>query len=386
MKIAHIITRLIVGGAQENTLFNCEDLINNCGDDVLLLTGLTAGPEGTLMNKTAGKVPAVIVPTLIRSISPLHDVRAYFHIKEILRNFNPDVVHTHSAKAGIIGRAAAKAVNCPCIVHTVHGAPFYPEQNFAVRRFYQYCERWAAKRCDALISVADAMTNLMVHANIAEKEKFSTIYSGMDIEPFLNSASLRPQTRSELGFSDSDIVIGKIARLFNLKGHEFVIAAARSVVQRVPNVKFLFVGNGTLAQKHRREIKRQCLEQYFVFTGLVPPERIPAMLSAMDIVVHTSLREGLARVLPQALLSGKPVISYDVDGAREVVFNNETGFLIPPKQIEPLADAVVSLALNEDLRNKAGQTGRELCRNKFDRKIMTQRIRELYQRILPAAK
>ncbi|MCL2744056.1 MAG: glycosyltransferase family 4 protein [Planctomycetaceae bacterium] len=382
MKVAHIITRLIIGGAQENTLFNCEDLIRNFGDEVILITGPTTGPEGTLMNRCAGVVPTVVIPALIRPISPFHDVLAYRHIKRVLRDFKPDVVHTHSAKAGIIGRAVARKINCRCIVHTVHGAPFYPEQNAAVRWFYQYCERWAAKRCDALISVADAMTVLMVNANIAEREKFTTIYSGMDIEPFLNSASLRQETRAKMGFADSDVVVGKIARLFNLKGHEFVINAARSIIARIPNVKFLFVGDGTLADTHRRKIQQLGLEKYFVFTGLVSPERIPAMLSAMDIVVHTSLREGLARVLPQALLSGKPVISYDVDGAREVVRNNETGFLLPPKQIELLADAVVTLALNEDLRNKMGETGREMCRNKFDRTLMTERIRELYQRFI----
>lgn len=384
MKIAHIITRLIIGGAQENTLLNCEDLIRDHGDDVLLITGPTTGPEGTLMEQAEKTVPTKIVPDLIRSISPWHDYRAYLKIKRILRDFQPNIVHTHSAKAGILGRAAAWSLgsNRPGIVHTVHGAPFYPYQNPLVREFYKSCERWAARRCDALISVADAMTDLMVEAGIAPKEKFTTIYSGMDVEPFLHSEQFRAKIRKEFGFSESDIVVGKIARLFTLKGHEFVIQAARSVLDRCPEARFFFVGDGILTEKYRTEIARQGLADRFVFAGLVSPSRIPEMISGMDIVVHTSLREGLARVLPQALLSGKPAISYDVDGAREVVLDGETGYLIPPKEITGLADAIVRLAKKPDLRHRMGQTGRELFVRQFDHHFMTEQIRELYQMIL----
>lgn len=383
MKIAHIITRMIVGGAQENTLLNCEDLIRDYGDDVLLLTGPTEGPEGTLMERVQKNVPTVVLPRLIRSISPWHDFRAYREIRQALKKFQPDVVHTHSAKAGILGRFAAwNGRRRPAVVHTVHGAPFYPYQNVVVREFYKFCERRAAGYCDAIVSVADAMTDLMTGARIARSEKFTTIYSGMEVEPFLNSAPLRRETRAELGFSDGERVVGKIARLFSLKGHEFVIEAASSILSRSPNVRFLFVGDGILSEKHRSEIVRRGLEKHFVFTGLVPPSRIPAMISAMDVVVHTSLREGLARVLPQALLCGKPVVSYDVDGAREVVLNGETGFLLPPKSVTELADAVVRLANDPELRDRMGEEGRRRCSQVFDHRFMSARIRELYERIL----
>jgi glycosyltransferase involved in cell wall biosynthesis len=203
----------------------------------------------------------------------------------------------------------------------------------------------------------------------------------MEVEPFLESEKHRASTRREFGLSDSDMVIGKIARLFRLKGHEFVIAAAKSIIDRIPNAKFLFVGDGILAERHRREIARLGLENYFIFTGLVPPDRIPAMISAMDIVVHTSLREGLARVLPQALLSGKPVVSYDVDGAREVVLKGETGFLLPPKSVDGLADAVIRLAETPTLRAEMGKTGRERFAQQFDHHYMTKRIRMIYEKL-----
>ncbi len=379
MKIAHIITRLIIGGAQENTVLNCEDLIRDYGDDVLLITGPPLGPEGSLLHRVEQSLmPHVIVPSLRRAIHPLNDWNAYREIKRILRDFQPDVVHTHSAKAGILGRIAAKSLGVPVVVHGVHGAPFYPYQNPLVREFYQWCEWYAAKKCDALISVADAMSDLMIRARIAPAEKFHTVYSGMEVETFLNSAPLRDQTRNRFGFSDHDIVVGKIARLFHLKGHEYVIEAARTVLRENPNVRFLFVGDGILKDEYLARIKNLGLEKYFTFTGLIPPDEIPAMISAMDLVVHTSLREGLARVLPQALLSGKPAISYDVDGAREVVIDGVTGFLLPPKSVAELSDAILRLAASPELRDQMAQEGRKRCEKRFDHRYMTEKIREIY--------
>lgn len=383
MRVAHIITRLILGGAQENTLLTCEGLIERFGDDVLLVTGPAIGPEGSLVERaqTHG-VPLELVPSLRRAIHPLHDAAAYRALKNALRTYKPDVVHTHSAKAGILGRAAATALDVPAVVHTVHGAPFYPYQGRAVRQFYQYCERWAAKRCHAMISVADAMTTLMVEAGVAPPEKFTTVYSGMDVEPFLAAEANRPQARAALGYDDSHVVIGKVARLFHLKGHEYVIQAASSVIARHPNARFLFIGDGILREPLQQQIEQAGLRDYFQFTGLVPPSQIPKLISAMDIAVHTSLREGLARVLPQALISGVPVVSYDIDGAREVVIPDETGFLLPPKSIDEMATALNELIEDRSLRHRLGQEGRRRWTDVFRHEHMTDEIRKVYERVL----
>ncbi len=151
-----------------------------------------------------------VVDSLRRSIHPLHDARAYQELRSVLKSFQPDVVHTHSAKGGILGRAAAWKERVPTVVHTVHGAPFYPYQNFLVRNFYRWCERWAATKCHHLISVADAMTDLMVEAGVAPREKFTTIYSGMDVEPFLRSDEYREAARQELGIGDNEVVVGRL--------------------------------------------------------------------------------------------------------------------------------------------------------------------------------
>ncbi len=383
MRIAHIITRLIIGGAQENTVLNCEDLIHRHGDDVLLITGPPLGPEGSLLDRArAAGVPLEIIPSMQRPIHPWRDAVSYWQLKSVLKKFRPDVVHTHSAKGGILGRQAAWSLGVPAIVHTVHGAPFHPYQGRAGRLFIQACERWAAGRCHAMVSVADAMTDLMVAARIAPREKFTTVYSGMEVEPFLQSAEHRDRVRVELGYRPEHIVIGKIARLFKLKGHDDVIRAAKKVVATQPTARFLFVGDGIFRERLQREIAEAGMSDYFQFTGLVPPTRIPELISAMDIVVHASFREGLARVLPQALLSGRPAVSYDIDGAREVVVSDETGYLIPPGDVEQMAEKLTLLAGDAALRDRLGREGRRRCAEVFRHEYMTERIREIYLRVL----
>lgn len=383
MRIVHIITRMIVGGAQENTRFNCLDLVRDYGDDVTLITGPSLGAEGSLLDKYQDPdLKTILVPELIRSIRPWTDLRAARILQKHLTQLRPDVVHTHSAKAGILGRSVAWKLKIPCVVHTVHGAPFHPYQAWPVRKFYQICERWAARRCHRLISVADAMTDLLVEAKIAERSKFVTIYSGMDIEPFLNADQNRLQLRKDLGIRPEDIVVGKIARLFHLKGHQYLLACAQRVVQADPRIRFLLVGDGILRESLEKEIASMGLKNHFIFTGLVPPHEIPDLIGAMDMLMHVSLREGLARALPQALLAGKPVISYDIDGAKEVVIEDQTGILLPPKSIQPLGDAILKLANDADLRTRLGLQGRLLCQERFGHQPMTKQIRRLYQQIL----
>ncbi len=386
MRIAHIITRMIVGGAQENTLLCCKDGVRLFGDQMLLVTGPSLGPEGDLLARESDlDFPVRLVPWLVRPIHPVWDLRCYAALKTVLREFRPDVVHTHSAKGGMLGRLAAWSLRVPVVVHTVHGAPFHPYQSPVARGFFRWCERFAARRCHHLVSVADAMTDQLVAAGVAPRAQFSTIYSGMDVEPFLRADDARRATRAEFGFADDQIVVGKIARLFHLKGHSYVIEAAERVLRRCPQVRFLLVGDGILRGSLEGQIARAGLSHAFRFTGLVPPDRIPALIGAMDVLVHASLREGLARALPQALIAGKPVISYDVDGAREVVVPGETGYLLAPRCIQPLADALIELAESPALRQRLGAVGRARCTDRFGRETMARSLRDLYQRLAVGA-
>ena len=383
MKIVHIITRMIVGGAQENTLYNCTDLINDHGDDITLITGPSLGPEGELLTgNTHPKLNMSVAPSLRRNIHPWHDWQAYRQIKRLLRELQPDIVHTHSAKAGLLGRWAAHRLRIKGIVHTVHGAPFHPYQNLVPRNLFRYCEKLAARRCHKLISVCDAMTNQLVAAKVAPLGKFTTIYSGMEISDFINADSHRSSVRQELGFAEDDIVVGKIARLFDLKGHEYLVTAASEIVKTNPAVHFLLVGDGILREKIEIQIEQAGLSDHFHFAGLVPPSHIPRYLGAMDILAHTSLREGLARALPQALLAGRPVVSFDIDGAKEVCIPEETGYLIEPRDVAGLEHAILELADSKALRDTLGSRGQQICAAMYPHQIMTNQIRALYKHLL----
>jgi glycosyltransferase involved in cell wall biosynthesis len=204
----------------------------------------------------------------------------------------------------------------------------------------------------------------------------------MEVEPLLESQLHRDTMRARLGYGPRDVVIGKIARLFHLKGHEYVLQAAEQLVLRHPNACFLFVGDGVLDERLREEVHRRHLDRCVKFAGLVPPQQIPAMLAAMDIVVHASLREGLARVLPQALIAGRPVVSFDIDGAREVVIPGQTGFLLPPKSVEPMVAALDELIRLPELREQFGEAGRKRFTEVFRHERMTTRLRELYEELL----
>jgi glycosyltransferase involved in cell wall biosynthesis len=279
---------------------------------------------------------------------------------------------------------AAAAIGASAIVHTVHGAPFHAHQSAAARAFSRWCERFAARKCHAIVSVADAMTELLVQAGVAPREKFSTVYSGMDVAPLLAADQHREETRRALGYRPEHVVVGKIARLFHLKGHKYLIEAAEQVVRRRPEVRFLLVGDGVLRAPLEKQIRGSRLTEYFQFLGLVKPQRIPSLLGAMDVLVHVSLREGLARALAQALIAGKAVVSYDVDGAREVAIPGETGYLAPPESVGPLADALIELAGDAEQRRRLGRTGRARFTDQFRYERMTEQLRRLYERLLAA--
>jgi glycosyltransferase involved in cell wall biosynthesis len=385
MKIVHIITRLILGGAQENTLLTVDGLHHTYGDDVTLITGPAEGPEGDLFERAKQRgLKVELMPELIRAIRPGTDARAYRELRRSIRRLRPEVVHTHSSKAGILGRAAAWAEHVPAVVHTIHGLPFGPSESAAKNRLYIGLERWAARRCHAIVGVCDAMAEQALAEGVGRPEQYSTVYSGMDVDSFLNPARPREEVRRELGLADDEVAFGTVARLFERKGHDDILLAAPEVLRANPKVRFVFIGDGILRDRLMHDLEGLGIRHAFHFTGLVPPDRIPELLNGIDAVVHPSLREGLARVLPQALLVGRPVISYDVDGAKEVVLP-ETGILLPPRSIEGLKSAILRLAADPFLRDSMGREGRARFADRFRAETMTTQLRSLYERLLARA-
>jgi glycosyltransferase involved in cell wall biosynthesis len=380
MKICHVITRLIVGGAQENTVASCIGL-RRLGHDVDLLTGPQTGPEGSLYEqaKKAG-VPVRLVPSLRREPNPVLDVRACLELRAIFLRNRYEIVHTHSGKAGFLGRLAARLARVPIIVHTVHGPSFYRYQNPLGNWLFTWAELLAGEWTTQFVSVADAMTEEYLAAGVGTPARYVTIYSGMDVEAFAR-ARPDPQLRAALGISEGEPVVGKVARLFRLKGHEFLFEAAPRIVAAVPQVKFLLVGDGIYRQRFERLAAEMGLGNRFVFAGLVPPEQMPRYVALMDVLVHLSLREGLPRAVAQALACGRPVVAFDVGGAREVCRDGETGFLLRPGDVEGLARSVIRLLNERELAAKMAARGQQLVRDRFSEERMVRRLDELYRQL-----
>jgi glycosyltransferase involved in cell wall biosynthesis len=378
VRILHIITRLIIGGAQENTLLSVEGLDKVEGYEVTLLTGVDYGPEGDLLDRARKTTRLVVLPELARKINPLADIKALWKLYRLIRKGRYHIVHTHSSKAGVLGRIAAYLAGTPIIVHTLHSLVFHEYQPWLINRLWWAVKKICAPMTDHFISVSTVISQKAIRAGIDRPEKFSTVYSGMELDWFLKADVDPVAVRREFGIPEDALVVGKIARLFNLKGHDQLLDAAPRIVERHPDVRFFLIGDGVLYEHLVERARKAGILDNFVFAGLIARERIPEMISAMDVVVHTSLREGLARVLPQALAMGKPCVSFDIDGAPEVVIPDQTGFLVQPGDAEGLADAVTRLLADPGMRARMGEAGRRRVDPAFRAETMVNEISAVY--------
>ena len=229
------------------------------------------------------------------------------------------------------------------------------------------------------------MTRQYLAAGIGSPEQYSRIWSGFDLRPFLEARN-DPDLRARYGLAPDDIVVGTIARLFKLKGHDDLFAAAPQIVARCPKVKFLLVGDGAFRERFESLARSLRLERNFVFTGLVRPDEVPPLIGIMDLLVHLSRREGLARALPQALAAGKPVLAYDCDGANEICLDQTTGFLVPAGKTEQVADRVLRLAREPGLRAQFGARGKALVESRFSVDKMVNDLDALYGRLRAASR
>jgi glycosyltransferase involved in cell wall biosynthesis len=379
MKIVHVITRMIVGGAQENTLLTADGLATIGGHVVIVATGPETGSEGDLLETYRGPVRIITVPHLVRSIRPWDDVLALVELIRLLRTERPDVVHTHSSKAGVLGRIAARVTRTPLIVHTLHSLVFHPYQPRPIRTSLRLVKQALVPFTDRYVSVSDNIRERAIAAGIGRPEKHSTIYSGFRTEDFTAGLVSTDEARRRLGVPDGRFVIGVVARLFDLKGHADVIASLEKLVVDVPDAVAAFVGSGPLEAALRADVRARGLEDHVVFVGRVPPTEIPVAFGAFDVLAHASLREGLARVIPQAVLARVPVVCYDLDGSGEIVADGVNGYLVPAGDVDALADRLRRLAVDEELRRALGGAGSDWIASEFAVSTMAARHDELYR-------
>ncbi len=381
MRVIHVITRLIVGGAQENTIASVLGLRRIPGIEVELISGPSTGPEGSLQSQVESH-PGIltIIPELVRPIAPIKDWIAFNKLKRQFRAKKPQIVHTHSGKAGLLGRAAAARAGVPVIIHTIHGPSFGPFLNPAGNLLFRRAEKWAGRRTTHFVVVADAMKDQYLAAGIGRQEQYTRIFSGFDLQPF-TTARNDLKVRRKYSIEPGDIVVGKIARLFKLKGHDDLFAVAPQLVSAMPQLKFLLIGDGEWRERFQKRAQTLGMEKNFIFTGLVAPAEVPSHIGICDMVVHLSHREGLARALPQAMAAGLPVVAYDCDGAREVFIDNETGFLIPFGERNLLTQRILTLARDSELRHTLGRCGQQLVSTRFSVEKMVSDLHELYLKL-----
>ena len=383
MRIMHISTRLILGGSQENTVLSSIGQADD-GHDVDLLYGPIHGPEGTMLPEVQahGGITAIQVDNLVREIAPAKDVACLSRLRSLIRQRRPDVVHTHSSKAGILGRMAAWKEGVPAVVHTIHGLPFHPYQGMLKNRIYVMAERFASKRCHRIITVSDAMREQALAKGVGKPTQFKTVRSGMVTEPFLDDSESKAQTRQRLGLPEDAFIIGTISRLAELKGHDDLLDAMARPMQDDPNLHLLWVGDGYWADRLLGRVRDLGIAEQVHAPGLVQPETIPAWTRAMDVLAHPSYREGLPRAVVQGLLSARPVVAYNLDGAPEVCIPDETGILVSPGDITGLQRAIVSMRDDPELAENLGKRGREFCRIAFDWRVMVKELQAAYEDII----
>ena len=377
--VLHIITRLIIGGAQENTMLTA-DMLPRERFAVDVLSGPQTGPEGSLIEEVCARgIPLTIEPTLVREINPLKDLRALLALYRHIRRGRYAIVHTHSSKAGILGRWAARLARVPLIVHTVHGWGFHDRQHILVRHCLIWLERLTAPITDRLIAVSPRNIETGLDAGIGRPEQYVTIRSGIELQRFMRSGVSRHLAREKLGIPDDAPVVGTVTRLSPQKAPLDTVRAMAIVAQELPEARFVLVGDGPLRRQVERLVGELGLRRRVILTGL--RRDVPQLLSAFDVFILSSLWEGLPRVLPQAMAAGLPIVATDADGNAEAVVEGVNGYLVSRGDVASLAERVVRLLREPIQRSRMGQAGRERVME-FGARRMVQDIAALYEGLL----
>lgn len=374
-----MITLLEWGGAQENTLATVRGLSPDRFDRVLV-----AG-RGGVLDSAAASIPGVRflqVDSLVREIRPSWDFRAFRGLESVLREEKrlaaglPLIVHTHSSKAGILGRAAARRAGADLVLHSIHGFGFHDGQAAPVRRLFVGLERMASRWTDAFVAVSEENIRLGIREKIFTGDRCRLIRSGFDTKRFL--AGSRDTGRRILGLPADVPVVGTVAVFKPQKAPLDFVGVAQKVAAAYPEARFVMVGDGELRPAAVRAVETASLSERFLFAGW--REEIPDLLRAFDVFLLTSRWEGLPKVVPQALLSGVPVVATAVDGTREIVDDGQDGFLCPPGDVAGLADRVVRILSGSSGIDPGIKRDRVL--REFDQEEMVRAQERLYAELL----
>jgi len=380
IRVLHVITRMVIGGAQENTLLTATRL-DGLRYDVTLASGPTVGPEGTLEPRIPRDLRFVRVPELVRDPHPAKDPVAFARLYRLIRTGQFDIVHTHTTKAGLLGRIAAACARVPVIVHTPHGHAFHNYLGARGSVALQAVERMLAKRTTRIICLTDAERDDHLRLHIGPPEKFCVIHSGVDLERFRTPLPAPAQKREMLGLPRQGPLVGCVARLVPVKGVHYLLEAIPAVRSAVPGATVVFVGDGPLRSTLEKDAESRGLGSGAVFLGL--RDDVAEILPLFDVVALPSLNEGMGRAAVEALAAGRPVVGSRISGIQSVVADGETGFLVPAGDPRALADAIVRCLRDPELRRKLGRRGQETV-GPFGIDAMLRDIDRLYTGLLAA--
>jgi len=372
-----VITKLELGGAQQIALNTLRGL-----DSRQYQRFLIAG-QGGLLDEEAKQLPGVEVhlwKVFKHPIQPLFDGITLLRLVCFMRKHRIDIVHTHSSKAGILGRLAAWLAGVPVILHTIHGWPFHSYQAWPVRQFYIWLERLAARVTTRLIAVSAATRRKGEDNKIGKPSQYQIVFPGTDLNAFApGNKATRQSVRQEFGLAPNTLLVGMVACLKPQKAPLDFICAANTVLKKIPTARFLLVGDGQEREAVETEIHRLGIEKQIILAGW--RKDIPRLMQAFDLLVLSSLWEGLPCVLAQAMASGVPVVATNVEGTREAVEDGKTGKLVPPREPENLGQAIIELLRDEATRLSMGRHA-EAMASKFELQTMIQKLDTIYQESL----
>jgi glycosyltransferase involved in cell wall biosynthesis len=369
-KVCIIITKLELGGSQKVATYIAEHLNKNEFDSFII-----SGPGGLLDEEVSRRTKLIHISCLVREISPIKDFRALIEIYKILKDQKPDIVHTHSSKAGILGRIAAKMAGVKTIFHTIHGYGFNERQKIYVKYLYIYLERFCSMITKKLICVANEDIRKGLEYHIAKRDKFITIRAGVHIN-FYKNYKPQKQTRDAFIYDQNTKIISTIGPFKPQKNLADFIRAAKIISDNVSNIRFLMIGDGQQRSQLEGLIDELGVKDKILLLGW--RNDVCEILCSSDIFVLTSLWEGLPCTVVEAMCCKKAVIANAVDGVKEIVKDNETGFLIKPLDYPETAKKAIYLLNNDDINLKFGERAQASIGDEFDIDFVVSQHEKLY--------
>ncbi len=382
VKIVRIITRLNIGGPAIHVILLSTEIDKDMFD-TYLLSGRPESHEGD-MSEAADKkgLGITYVPELSRDLS-LKDITAFFKIFTFIVKMRPDIVHTHTAKAGALGRMAAIFAGVPVKIHTFHGHVFDGYFSPLKTRVFIAIEKSLAFFTDRVIVVSDSVKKEIVDdLKIVPDRKCSVIKLGFDLDKFLNNDNYSGLLRAKLGLGEDAFIVGIVGRLVPIKNHMMFLHAVRKTIDAHPGkaMKFLVVGDGEMRGYLEEESRKLGLEKYVIFTGWI--KDVAMVYADLDVVVLTSLNEGTPVSLIEAMASSRPVVATAVGGVVDIVKHGENGYLVGSNNANEFSERVSSLLGDKEKRKSMGAAGREFARTNFHKGRLIKEIETLYEECL----